>query len=55
MSANECRDLEDLNPYPGGDVYTRQINMGAIGADGSTAAPGADEPQAADEPQESPA
>jgi phage portal protein BeeE len=55
MSANECRELEDLNPYPGGDVYTRQINMGAIGADGTTQdaqAPEAPQPPPDGEPQE---
>lgn len=49
MSPNECRELEDLNPYPGGEVFTRQINMGPIDAQGNTptpepAAPAAPEP-----------
>ena len=49
MSANECRELEDLNPYPGGDAFTRQINMGAIGPDGSTETPEAPEPPSPDD------
>lgn len=47
MSPNECRELEDLNPYPGGEKFTRQINMGSIAEDGSTQAP---EPAAPAEP-----
>lgn len=36
MSPNEVRELEDLNPYEGGDSFTRQINMGRVSDDGDT-------------------
>jgi HK97 family phage portal protein len=36
LSPNEVRELEDMNPYEGGDAFTRQINMGAVGSDGDT-------------------
>ena len=26
-SPNDCRDLEDMNPRPGGDVYLTPMNM----------------------------
>lgn len=36
MSPNEVRELEDMNPYEGGDTFARQINMGAVNGDGNT-------------------
>lgn len=51
MSPNECRELEDLNPYDGGDVFTRQINMGPIDASGNTPTP---EPPAPAAPEPDP-
>jgi HK97 family phage portal protein len=36
MSPNEVRELEDLNPYEGGDSFTRQVNMGRVRDDGDT-------------------
>ena len=27
MNANEIRELEDMNSYPGGDKYFIQLNM----------------------------
>lgn len=34
MSPNEIRELEDLNPYDGGDAFARQINVGRVSEDG---------------------
>ena len=31
LSPNEARSLEDWNPYPGGDVYMRPLNMEIMG------------------------
>lgn len=39
LSPNDVRELEDLNPYPGGQYYHMQINMGTIQPDGSIANP----------------
>lgn len=31
LSPNEVREMEDRNPYPGGDEYRRPLNMGTVG------------------------
>ena len=36
-SPNDCRDLEDMNPRPGGDVYLTPMNMTTKPSDGSKA------------------
>lgn len=36
MNPNEARARENMNPYAGGDVYTRPANMTAIDANGKT-------------------
>jgi len=39
MAPNEVRELEELNPYEGGDAYHMQVNMGTIQPDGTIAGP----------------
>lgn len=39
MNPNEIRLLEDMNPYDGGDAYSRQINIAPIGPDGQSVLP----------------
>lgn len=39
MSPNEVRELEDMNPYAGGDAYHMQVNMGTINSDGTISGP----------------
>lgn len=36
-SPNDCRDLEDMNPRPGGDVYLTPMNMTTKPSDGCKA------------------
>lgn len=33
LSPNEIREMEDRNPYPGGDEYRKPLNMGTAGGD----------------------
>lgn len=39
MTPNQVRELEEMNPYEGGDAYHMQINMGTIAPDGSISGP----------------
>lgn len=53
-SPNEVRDLEDWNPYEGGDEHHVQINMGTVAPDGqiqpaTPSLPAADDPQGGDD------
>lgn len=43
-SPNDCRDLEDMNPRPGGDVYLTPMNMTTKPSDGSKAGKQKDTP-----------
>lgn len=49
MNPNEIRSLEDMNPYEGGGVYSRQINIAPVGPDGRSIVP---EPAMAPAPTE---
>lgn len=50
MNPNEIRSLEDMNPYDGGDAYSRQINIAPIGPDGQSILP--EQPEADPPPRE---
>ncbi|MDA8481077.1 phage portal protein [Citrobacter sp. Awk 4] len=45
-SPNDCLELEDRNPRPGGDVYLTPMNMTTKPSDGSKAKPQEDKPHA---------
>jgi phage portal protein BeeE len=36
INPNEIRELEDMNPYEGGDEYRVPLNMAAPGEEGDT-------------------
>lgn len=40
MNANEIRELEDMNPYDGGEKYFSQANMNMLTAEGPVSAQG---------------
>lgn len=48
ISPNEARDLEDLNPYEGGDTYQQTLNNAPVGGDVEP------EPEPELEPEETP-
>lgn len=50
MNPNEIRSLEDMNPYDGGDAYSRQVNIAPVGADGQSILP--EQPEASPPPRE---
>lgn len=55
LSVNEIRDLEELNPIPGGDVHMAPLNMAPLGAQPAPAAPAAPAPDPVQPPPEAPA
>jgi len=44
LNPNEGRELENRNPYPGGDVFFYPLNFGRVDEDGNDVAPPAPEP-----------
>lgn len=43
-SRNECRQLENAEPYAGGEVFTAQVNLAPVGQLGMLSNPAADSP-----------